>query len=81
MFKMDNAGNIKLECDTNITIKTGASSMTLMSDGKIVLSGKIIGIGAEGIGLAAKEGINLTSPSNHIGGGQTKIDGGDAFIN
>lgn len=81
MFKMDNAGNITLECDTNITIKTGASSMTLMSDGKIVLSGKIIGIGAEGIGLAAKEGINLNSPSNHIGGGQTKIDGGDAFIN
>ena len=81
MLKMDKAGNITLECDTNITIKTGASSMTLMSDGKIVLSGKIIGIGAEGIGLAAKEGINLNSPSNHIGGGQTKIDGGDAFIN
>lgn len=81
MFKMDNAGNITLECDTNITIKTGASSMTLMADGKIILSGKIIGIGAKGIGLAATEGIDLQSPSNHIGGGQTKIDGGDAFIN
>ncbi|MGK6342503.1 type VI secretion system Vgr family protein [Chryseobacterium sp. DT-3] len=81
MLKMDNAGNITLECDTNITIKTGASSMILMANGKIILSGKIIGIGADGIGIAAKEGIDLNSPSNHIGGGQTKIDGGDAFIN
>jgi hypothetical protein len=81
MLKMDKSGNITLECDTNITIKTGKSSLTLMSDGKIILSGKIIGIGGEGIGIAASEGIDISSPSNHIGGGQTKIDGGDAFIN
>ncbi|WP_262151736.1 type VI secretion system Vgr family protein [Chryseobacterium foetidum] len=81
MFSMDSAGNISLECDTNVTIKTGSSSITLKSDGTIILSGKIIGIGAEGIGLAATEGIDLSSPANHIGGGQTKIDGGDAFIN
>lgn len=81
MLKMDSGGNITLECDTNITIKTGNSSLTLMSDGKIILSGKIIGIGGDGIGIAASEGIEISSPSNHIGGGQTKIDGGDAFIN
>ncbi|WP_312076427.1 phage baseplate assembly protein V [Chryseobacterium sp.] len=81
MFSMDSAGNISLECDTNVTIKTGSSSITLKSDGTIILSGKIIGLGAEGIGLAASEGIDLNSPANHIGGGQTKIDGGDAFIN
>ncbi|MET3535999.1 type VI secretion system Vgr family protein [Chryseobacterium limigenitum] len=81
MFSMDNAGNISLECDTNITIKTGASSITLNTDGTIILSGKIIGIGAEGIGIAASKGVDVSSPANHIGGGQTKIDGGDAFIN
>jgi len=81
MFSMDNAGNISLECDTNITIKTGSSSITLNTDGTIILSGKIIGIGAEGIGIAASKGVDVSSPANHIGGGQTKIDGGDAFIN
>ncbi len=81
MFSMDKAGNISLECDTNVTIKTGASSITLKSDGTIILSGKIIGIGGEGIGLSASKGIDVSSPANHIGGGQTKIDGGDAFIN
>lgn len=81
MLKMDSAGNVTLECDTNITIKTGGSSMTLHSDGTIILSGKIIGIGGEGIGIAASKGIDVSSPANHIGGGQTKIDGGDAFIN
>lgn len=81
MFSMDNAGNISLECDTNITIKTGSSSITLNTDGTIILSGKIIRIGAEGIGIAASKGVDVSSPANHIGGGQTKIDGGDAFIN
>jgi uncharacterized protein involved in type VI secretion and phage assembly len=81
MFKMDNAGNISLECDTNITIKTGSSSITLNTDGTIIVSGKIIGIGGEGIGIAASKGVDVSSPANHIGGGQTKIDGGDAFIN
>lgn len=80
-LSMDKAGNINLECDTNITIKTGGSSITLKSDGTIVISGKIIGIGGEGIGIAASQGIDVSSPSNHIGGGPTKIDGGDAFIN
>jgi len=81
VFSMDNAGNISLECDTNVTIKTGASSITLKADGTIILSGKIIGISGEGIGVVGTKGIDLSSPANHLGGGQTKIDGGDAFIN
>ncbi|ASK32831.1 Vgr family protein [Chryseobacterium sp. T16E-39] len=81
VMSMDNAGNISLECDTNVTIKTGASSITLKSDGTIILSGKIIGISGEGIGVVGSKGIDLSSPANHLGGGQTKIDGGDAFIN
>ncbi|WP_407402745.1 type VI secretion system Vgr family protein [Chryseobacterium sp.] len=81
MISMDAGGNITLECDTNITIKTGGSSITLNTDGTILLSGKIIGIGADGIGISANDGIEISSPANHIGGGQTKIDGGDAFIN
>ncbi|WP_431306828.1 type VI secretion system Vgr family protein [Chryseobacterium indicum] len=80
-ISMDKAGNISLECDTNVTIKTGASSITLNSDGTIIVKGKIIGIGGEGIGIAASQGIDVSSPANHIGGGSTKIDGGDAFIN
>ncbi|REC45533.1 MULTISPECIES: type VI secretion system Vgr family protein [Chryseobacterium] len=80
-ISMDKAGNISLECDTNVTIKTGASSITLNSDGTIIVKGKIIGIGGEGIGIAASQGIDVSSPANHIGGGPTKIDGGDAFIN
>jgi len=81
LLKMDNAGNISLTCNTNITLKTGESSITMKSDGTIIISGKIIAVGGEGIGIAASDGIDISSPANHIGGGETKIDGGDVFIN
>ncbi|WP_353145524.1 phage baseplate assembly protein V [Chryseobacterium sp.] len=82
MFKMDAGGNIILNCDTTITFKTGSSSITLNTDGTILIGGKIIGISGEnGIGIGSSKGIDISSPANHLGGGQTKIDGGDAFIN
>lgn len=82
MLKMDAGGNIVLSCDTTITFKTGSSSITLNTDGTILIGGKLIGISGEnGIGLGSTKGIDISSPANHLGGGQTKIDGGDAFIN
>ena len=82
MLKMDAGGNIVLSCDTTITFKTGSSSLTLNTDGTILIGGKLIGISGEnGIGLGSTKGIDISSPANHLGGGQTKIDGGDAFIN
>lgn len=81
-LSMNNGGEITMESKANITFKTGDSSITLKSDGTILLQGKVIGVGADqGIGLSAKQGIDVSSPANHIGGGPTKIDGGDAFIN
>ncbi|MGU3375206.1 type VI secretion system Vgr family protein [Chryseobacterium sp. M5A1_1a] len=82
MLKMDASGNIILNCDKAITLKTGKSSITLNTDGTILIGGKLIGIsGEDGIGLGSTTGIDISSPANHLGGGQTKIDGGDAFIN
>jgi len=82
MFKMDAEGNITLNCDKSITLKTGGSTLTLNTDGTILIGGKLIGISGEnGIGLGSTKGIDISSPANHLGGGQTKIDGGDAFIN
>ncbi|PUV24401.1 type VI secretion system Vgr family protein [Sphingobacterium athyrii] len=82
MLKMDAGGNIILNCDKAITLKTGSSSITLNTDGTILIGGKLIGISGEnGIGLGSTKGIDISSPANHLGGGQTKIDGGEAFIN
>ncbi|KFF01721.1 type VI secretion system Vgr family protein [Chryseobacterium luteum] len=82
ILKMDNGGNISLTCNTTITLSTGLSSITLNTDGTILIGGKIIGIGAtDGVGINGTKAIDISSKSNHIGGGTTKIDGGDVFIN
>ncbi len=81
LLKMDNAGNISLTCNTNITLTTGKSSLTMKSDGTILINGKVIGVGgSEGVGLKGGKAIEINSPKNHIGG-ETKMDGGDVFIN
>lgn len=78
---MDSGGVIDLSGKSQITIKTGASSITMKSDGTIIISGKIIGIGgSNGVGINGGQAIEINSPKNHIGG-ETKIDGGDCFIN
>ncbi|WP_241315594.1 type VI secretion system Vgr family protein [Chryseobacterium arthrosphaerae] len=81
LLKMDNAGNISLTCNTNITLKTGKSSLTMKSDGTILINGKVINLdGSDGVGVKGGQAIEINSPKNHIGG-ETKLDGGDVFVN
>ncbi|MGN7863982.1 type VI secretion system Vgr family protein [Chryseobacterium sp. 22458] len=81
LLKMDNAGNISLTCNTNITLTTGKSSLTMKSDGTILINGKVIGLdGSDGVGVKGGQAIEINSPKNHIGG-ETKLDGGDVFVN
>lgn len=81
LLKMDNAGNISLTCNTNITLTTGKSSLTMKSDGTILINGKVINFdGSDGVGVKGGKAIEINSPKNHIGG-ETKLDGGDVFVN
>ncbi|MCJ8155694.1 phage baseplate assembly protein V [Chryseobacterium sp. SSA4.19] len=92
MLKMDNAGNITLECDTNITIKTGSSSITLTTGGDITIEGlnvKVIGKTTTELGKAsANPGIKIdtdininASKINSSSSGPTNIKGADVEIN
>lgn len=92
MLKMDNAGNIILECDTNITIKTGSSSIILTTGGDITIEGlnvKVIGKTTTELGkAAANPGIKIDSDINAkaakintSSSGPTNITGADVEIN
>lgn len=81
MLKMDASGNITLECDKKITFKTGKSTITLNTDGTILINGKVVGVGGtDGVGIKGGKAFTVNSPKNHIAG-ETKLDGGDVFVN
>ncbi|MDQ0781532.1 type VI secretion system Vgr family protein [Chryseobacterium sp. W4I1] len=92
MLKMDNAGSITLECDTNITIKTGSSSITMTTGGDITIEGlnvKVIGKTTTELGKAsANPGIKIDADINSnaakinmSSSGPTNIKGADVEIN
>jgi len=92
MLKMDNVGNITLECDTNITIKTGSSSITMTTGGDITIEGlnvKVIGKTTTELGKAsANPGIKIDADINSnaakinmSSSGPTNIKGADVEIN
>lgn len=92
MLKMDNSGNITLECDTNITIKTGSSSITMTTGGDITIEGlnvKVIGKTTTELGkAAANPGIKIdadinanAAKINTSSSGPTNIKGADVEIN
>lgn len=58
-------GSITLKSKTTIVIETGDSSITLNTDGTISIKGKI---------------FNVEAANNHIKG-ESKLDGGNVFIN
>jgi hypothetical protein len=69
---MDSGGVIDLSGNSKVTIKVGGSSIVI-DGGSITLNSKVINV-------AGTTSIDIASPKNHIGG-ETKIDGGDCFIN
>ncbi|MDN5395373.1 MAG: phage baseplate assembly protein V [Chryseobacterium sp.] len=92
MLKMDSSGNITLECDTTITIKTGSSSITMTTGGDITIEGlnvKVVGKTTTELGkAAANPGIKIDSDINinaakinTSSSGPTNIKGADVEIN
>ncbi len=80
VLKMDADGNIDLTGKEKLTITIGESSITMLKDGTIKLKGKSITTEGDDIGVGAHNSIAIFSKSNHIAG-NTKMDGGDVFIN
>ncbi len=80
VLKMDKDGNIELTGKEKLTITIGESSITMLKDGTITLKGKAITTEGEDIGVGAHNSIAIFSKNNHIAG-NTKMDGGDVFIN
>lgn len=87
ILKMDNAGNITIECDTNITIKVGGNSITISKDGIITTVGEG---NIKSIATAGTVEIKSTSDSatfsgttdTNVGGGNTTfITGSEVEIN
>jgi type VI secretion system secreted protein VgrG len=72
VLRMDSGGVIDLSGNSKVTIKVGGSS--------IVIDGTSITIDSKNIIVSGKTSIDVSSPKNHIGG-ETKMDGGDVFIN
>ncbi|QCE42984.1 type VI secretion system Vgr family protein [Psychroserpens sp. NJDZ02] len=80
VLKMDADGNIDLTGKEKLTITIGESSITMKKDGTIKIKGKAITVEGDDIGVGANKSTAIFSPSNHIAG-NTKMDGGDVFIN
>ncbi|WP_299248047.1 phage baseplate assembly protein V [uncultured Aquimarina sp.] len=80
ILKMDKDGNIDITGKEKLTITIGDSSITMLKDGTIKLKGKAITTEGDDIGVGAHNSIAIFSKSNHIAG-NTKMDGGDVFIN
>ncbi|MGM5632125.1 phage baseplate assembly protein V, partial [Apibacter raozihei] len=79
---MDNAGNITLKANTNITLEVGSNKISINKDGTITINGdKILSTAKTGFGVNGGEAVLIASKANHITGGPTKLDGGDVFVN
>ncbi|WP_181042808.1 type VI secretion system Vgr family protein [Apibacter adventoris] len=79
---MDNAGNITLKANTNITLEVGSNKISINNDGTITINGdKILSTAKTGFGVNGGETVLIASKANHITGGPTKLDGGDVFVN
>lgn len=89
---MDSGGNIVLECDTNITIKTGSSSITLTSGGDISISGLTVKVTGSTVTEVGKSGANpgikinddiklMATKIDSASSGPTNIKGADVEIN
>jgi type VI secretion system secreted protein VgrG len=73
-FKMDKDGNIVLEGKKSFKVKVGESTtLELLANGTIKLNGKKFK-------LDATDTMDISSAKNHISG-ESKLDGGDVFIN
>ena len=72
-FKMDKDGNIALEGKNSFKVTVGKSILELLADGTINLNGKKFK-------LDATDTMDIASAKNHISG-ESKLDGGDVFIN
>ncbi len=72
-LNMDKNGVINFSGNKQFAITVGESSLILHSDGNIELKGK-------NIILTGDENTKITGKNNHIAG-ETKLDGGDVFIN
>ncbi|WP_159090690.1 type VI secretion system Vgr family protein [Aquimarina aquimarini] len=80
VLKMDADGNIDLTGKEKLTITIGESSISMLKDGTVKIQGKAITVEGDDIGVGAHKSTAIFSPSNHIAG-NTKMDGGDVFIN
>ena len=72
-FKMDKDGNIALEGKNSFKVTVGKSILELLADGSIKINGKKFN-------LIAEDTMDIASAKNHISG-ESKLDGGDVFIN
>jgi len=71
---MNAAGVIDLSGKSKVTIKVSETSF-------IEITGTSITVKSDNVIVSGKDTIDISSKNNHIGGGPTKIDGGDVFIN
>lgn len=84
VFSMDSGGNVKVTCDTNITLETGKSSITMTNTGDIKIKGinvtiegettKIIGSTLTEMGKAGGEPGVKVNGNVTIKGGQVDIN-------
>ncbi|MBW4760786.1 type VI secretion system tip protein VgrG [Prevotella denticola] len=95
-LNMDSGGNIDVMGESNVNIKVGAASIS-MNTSSIVLgigassitlteesisfkSTNLILESTSGTTISGGNSVDISSAKNHIGG-ETKMDGGDVFVN
>ncbi len=84
VFSMDSGGNVKVTCDTNITLETGSSSITMTSTGDITIKG--VNVTIEGtitkiIGNTLTEVGKPKGTTGMVVDGNVTIKGGQVDIN
>ena len=95
-LNMDSGGNIDVMGDSNVNIKVGAasismntssivlgigaSSITLTEESISLKSTNLILESTSGTTISGGNSVDISSAKNHIGG-ETKMDGGDVFVN
>ena len=95
-LNMDSGGNIDVMGESNVNIKVGAasismntssivlgigaSSITLTEESISLKSTNLILESTSGTTISGGNSVDISSAKNHIGG-ETKMDGGDVFVN